>query len=151
MVNTIRFMKFLNHPGLLKLLDIYETDQFVQLVTEPFNGSDLLSSLKSKGQYTELDIISIMKALLEVILYLHENRIIYRDLRPENVFLAKKGEDSNCVMKVVDFGLAVKMNGSQLETLRCGCPGFVAPEVLNKEGYCLKADIFSCGILMYIL
>lgn len=51
----------------------------------------------------------------------------------------------------MEFDSAVKMRGSQLETLCCGTPGFIAPEVLNKEGYGLKADIFSCGIIAYLL
>lgn len=51
----------------------------------------------------------------------------------------------------MEFGSAVKMHGSQLENLCCGTPGYMAPEVLNKEGYGLKADIFSCGIIAYFM
>lgn len=52
---------------------------------------------------------------------------------------------------IVDLSLAVKMNGNQLETACCGVPGYIAPEVLRKEGYGLKSDVFSCGVILYYL
>jgi len=55
------------------------------------------------------------------------------------------------MLKILDFSWAIKMNGNQLETQVCGTPGFIAPEVLRKEGYSTKADIFSCGVIIYYL
>lgn len=148
-------MKNLDHQGIMKLYDVYEGEQYVQLVTETFQSSDLFSALKSKGSYTEADIACIMKELLSVVAYLHENQIIHRDINPENIMLKYQANSLlgclNWKLKINAFGVAVKMNKSQLETLRCGSPGYIAPEVLNHEGYCLKADIFSCGIILYKL
>lgn len=153
LINGIKMMKYLDHPGILKLFDVYETDQYVQLVTESFQSGDLFTALKTKGKYTEGDVALIMRELLKIVSYLHENLIIHRDIKPENVMIRQLAKPllNNWTVKIIDFGIAVRMKGSQLETLRCGAPGYTAPEVLNREGYCLKADIFSCGVILHTL
>lgn len=89
-----------------------------------------------------------MKNLLEGLSEIHAKNIIHRDLKPENLILRDKKVLSS--LKVSDFGLSAKLKTSKL-FLRCGTPGFVAPEILNDEGYDSKADIFSAGVILYMM
>lgn len=65
------------------------------------------------------------------------------------IFYRESNADLN--FKITDLGLAIVMQKRAKEVLKCGSPGFIAPEILNKEGYDLKADVFSCGIILYLL
>jgi calcium-dependent protein kinase len=90
-----------------------------------------------------------MRHLLEALEYLHQNGIIHRDLKPENLILASKENDYE--MKIADFGLASFIQRGEFLYLRCGSPGYVAPELLEDKGYYSKADVFSAGVILYVL
>ena len=129
----------------------------MHLVLEVIKGEELFTKLKKRTTYTELDAMKIMKSLLGAMQHLHSKQILHRDIKPESITLLYLFYYRNCrdsetdlQVKLTSLSLAIKFCG-QLETLCCGSPGYVAPEVLNKEGYGLKADIFSCGIIMYTL
>ena len=77
--------------------------------------------------------------------YIHEKDIVYRDLKPENIMMCSKG-----YIKMIDFGLAVKLQGSRTYTA-CGTPQYIAPEVLDGKGYGVSADYWSLGILIFEL
>lgn len=74
---------------------------------------------------------------------------MHRDLKPENLILASKDNDYN--LKIADFGLAAFIQNGELLYLRCGSPGYVAPELLDDRGYNSKGDIFSAGIILYVM
>lgn len=80
---------------------------------------------------------------------MHIKGIIHRDLKPENLILASKENDYN--LKIADFGLASFIQRGESLFLRCGSPGYVAPELLEDKGYYTKADIFSAGIILYVM
>ena len=91
-----------------------------------------------------------MKNFLSALAYLHRNLIVHRDLKPENLILASKGDDID--VRIADFGLATRLSTPDEKLyLRCGSPGYVAPELLRDKGYNCSYDIFSAGVILYVL
>lgn len=118
---------------------------------ELLEGGELFNRIRNKGTYTEADAIKVMKNILEAMSYLHERRIVHRDLKPENLILANPDDDYD--VKIADFGLASWVPVGKKLDLPCGSPGYVAFELLQDDttGYDCKADIFSLGVILYIL
>ena len=113
-------------------------------------GGELFEKIKSKGLYRESDARPVMRNFISALEYLHSKRIVHRDLKPENLILASK--DNIWDLKIADFGLAtVLKDENEKLTLRCGSPGYVAPELLQEKGYNCQADIFSAGVIFYII
>lgn len=142
-------MRAIDHENIIKLYEVYESDKYIHLVFEYLEGGELFERIKSKGLYQEKDAISVMKNLLLALDYLHQKGIIHRDLKPENLILASKENDY--ALKIADFGLASFIAKGESLFLRCGSPGYVAPELLEDKGYNTKADIFSAGIILYVM
>ena len=91
-----------------------------------------------------------MWQILSGVDFLHSHRIVHRDLKPENLILAKKEDISD--VKIADFGLATMLSHPDEKlTLRCGSPGYVSPELLRNEGYNCSSDIFSAGVIFYVI
>lgn len=90
-----------------------------------------------------------MKNMLGALEYLHRMDVVHRDLKPENLILASKDNDYD--LRIADFGLASFIKDGELLKLRCGSPGYVGPEILENVGYDKKVDIFSAGVILYVL
>ncbi len=148
-MSEIETLRNLRHPRVVSLYEVYEGGEHVHLVMEYQKGGELFDKIQSKGSYSEADAARIMNRLLEVVGYMHSKRVMHRDLKPENIMLTDSESDLN--FKIVDFGLAVYLKENEKETQKCGSPGYAAPEVIAKEGYDFKADVFSCGIILYAL
>ncbi|CAG9319145.1 unnamed protein product [Blepharisma stoltei] len=146
-VDEIQIMRSLNHPNIVKLHRVYESETHVYLVLDYLEGGNLLRRLKSKGFYSEELARKITLKLLEVLEYLHSKNIVHRDIKLENILLVSKSSDIE--IKIIDFGLACESNGSL--TMRCGSPGYLAPEILKLQPYNEKVDIYSTGIVLYTL
>jgi len=87
--------------------------------------------------------------MLEALAYIHKHKVVHRDLKPENLILASKDNDYD--LRIADFGLASFLKQDELLKLRCGSPGYVAPEILEDTGYNESSDIFSAGVILYVL
>ena len=111
-------------------------------------GGELFDRIVAKGSYTERDASKLIKQILEAVDYMHEEGVVHRDLKPENLLYECKDEDSN--IKVSDFGLS-KIIFSEMMMTACGTPGYVAPEVLAQKPYSKEVDIWSIGVISYIL
>jgi len=103
----------------------------------------------NKGSYSEADAVNLVRQLMEAIQYVHNLGIAHRDLKPENLLL-EKGERGQEVLKIADFGLSKDFSQEQLQT-SCGTPDYVAPEVLLGEPYGIEVDIWSIGVIAYVL
>jgi serine/threonine protein kinase len=142
-------MRLLNHPSIMKVFEVFETDNHINLILEILRGGELFERIIAKGCYSEREAASLMKKLLSALEHLHSKGIMHRDIKPENLILASKDDDNN--IKLADFGLATYVNMQTQLFTRCGTPGYVAPEVLDDLPYNEKVDIFSAGIILYIL
>jgi calcium/calmodulin-dependent protein kinase I len=145
----IGILSTINHANIMNLQDTIITDARFYLVSEYIEGGELFDRIVGKVCYTEKEARDTIKLLLSAIAYCHSQNIVHRDLKPENLLLTSELDDSD--IKVADFGLARKIaDGSPLDTV-CGTPTYVAPEILEMEGYGLGVDIWSIGIVTFIL
>lgn len=104
--------------------------------------------IEEKGEFSEDEAHSIMLQLLKAVAYMHANGIVHRDLKPENILFSDKSEKSRVI--VTDFGIAA-MPGNKLMTQPSGTLGYAAPEVVNRIAYNSKCDLWSLGVIAYIL
>jgi len=146
--NEVDILKKVRHPNIIALIDIFETDSNLYLIMELVTGGELFDKIVEKGQYTERDAAGIVNKMLSAVEYLHNNNIAHRDLKPENLLL-KAGDDTGVMLS--DFGLSkIVGENARLETA-CGTPYYVAPEVLSASGYDLEVDLWSVGVITYLL
>ena len=138
----------MDHENVIQLYETYETTKYIHLLLPFLEGGELFEKIKSKGLYRESDARPVMRNFISALAYLHAKNIVHRDLKPENLLLASK--ENNWDLKIADFGLATVIEGEKLY-LRCGSPGYVAPELLQEKGYNCQADMFSVGVIFYII
>lgn len=138
-----------DNPNIVSLLNFYESEKTFHVVLEIAQGGDVFERLTKRRVYTEIDARTLAKNILIAIDYIHFQGYVHRDLKPENLLLKELSDDSNGLM-VADFGFAKKNNNDQLTT-RCGTPAFVAPELCVGVPYGSKVDMWSCGVILYLL
>ena len=143
----ISILKLVDHPNIIKTENLYEDDEHVYIVMEKQIGGDLFSKLVGRSVLNEHEASRLLKPLLESVAYLHELNIVHRDLKPENILC---GEDLEHI-KIADFGLSTRLcKNKKLHDL-CGTIAYVAPEVLMKKGYGIASDIWSIGVIMFLV
>lgn len=154
LVIEIDVLKNLDCPNIIKLHDVYLEKKMYYIVTEIMQGGELFDRIISKEFYSEADAQKVVQTLASAIKYCHDRDIVHRDLKPENILLSDDTEDAT--IKIADFGFAKKVDvvtgddGATLSTA-CGTPGYVAPEILKGEKYGREVDLWSLGIITYIL
>lgn len=136
------------HPNVVDLKEVYEEEDFVHLVMELCAGGELFHQLEEHGRFSEAEARVLFRHLMQVVLYCHEKGVVHRDLKPENILLATKASSSP--IKLADFGLATYIKPGQSLHGTVGSPFYIAPEVLSG-GYNQSADIWSTGVILYIL
>jgi len=145
----IKMMRSVNHYRVMKLHELYEGENYIYCLIELYQGSDLLKAIIRKGGQPESKALTVIFQLLEGLSYLHTMHIMHRDLKPENIMF--KGPNETPDVGLVDLGFATLEADYRNLFVRCGTPGYVAPEVLNDKDYNCKADIFSAGVIFYIM
>lgn len=134
---------------MVPLYEVYESTKYIHLLLPYLEGGELFEKIKAKTKYKEGDAKHVMNQFLSALAYLAERKVVHRDLKPENLILAKPTDDSDLL--IADFGFATFIEDDKPLYLRCGSPGYVAPEVLSDEGYGVEADVFSSGVIMFVL
>ncbi|XP_057305581.1 5'-AMP-activated serine/threonine-protein kinase catalytic subunit alpha-like isoform X1 [Hydractinia symbiolongicarpus] len=141
-------LNLLSHDKVIKLYDVFDLGPEIVLVLELLSGGELFDKICELEYLTELDACCYMKQVLEAIEHLHDSSIVHLDIKPENIVL--KSSDKTDI-KLVDFGLAQKLEpGKDLREMM-GTPEFVAPEVINYETIGFYTDMWAIGVLAYIL
>lgn len=148
MFAEMNILRDLDHPNILKLYELYQDENNYYLITEYCNGGELFEKIKSINCLTEKMAADYMKQILSAVVYCHANSIVHRDLKPENLLLDSK--KANAQIKVIDFGTSRKFSTNKKMSKRLGTPYYIAPEVLDQN-YDEKCDVWSCGIILYIL
>ena len=141
----ISIMRDLDHSHIAKLHYVYESSDTVDLVIEYLPGGSLNDMINKQKRLSEDKCKKIARELLETLEYLHNRSIVHRDLKLENIILTG---NSDLEFKIIDFGLAFE--GAK-EGGKCGSAGYVAPEIMLKDDYDSKIDVYSTGVIIYVL
>lgn len=149
LLTEIDILKNLNHPHIIKLFETYHEENDIYIVTELVEGGELFDRIVSKAHYTEKEARDLIKQILETLDYIHTSGIVHRDLKPENLLLMSATDDSD--IKIADFGFAKKISELGVKEVACGTPGYVAPEILRGDKYGSEVDIWSLGVICYVL
>ncbi|XP_030620552.1 death-associated protein kinase 2a [Chanos chanos] len=146
----VNILQQICHPNIVMLHDVYENRTDVVLILELVSGGELFDFLAQKESLSEEEATQFIKQILEGVHYLHTRNIAHFDLKPENIMLLDKNVPLPRI-KLIDFGLAHKITeGSEFKNI-FGTPEFVAPEIVNYEPLGLEADMWSVGVITYIL
>eukprot|EP01130_Rhizamoeba_saxonica_P003222 TRINITY_DN1378_c0_g1_i2.p1 TRINITY_DN1378_c0_g1~~TRINITY_DN1378_c0_g1_i2.p1 ORF type:complete len:343 (-),score=64.66 TRINITY_DN1378_c0_g1_i2:111-1139(-) len=148
--NEIDILTTVDHENIIHLIATFDGQNEYYLVMEMVTGGELFDAIIEREKFTEYHTQQIMRQLFSAIEYLHNLGIAHRDLKPENLLLRDKSPDSP--IKIADFGLSrIYSPNTFVLSTACGTPGYVAPEIIEAEGYDQAVDSWSAGVVMYIL
>lgn len=150
LLNEIDILKQVDHPNIVKLIDVYEDSQTFSLVLELMTGGELFETILEKSSFSEQEAKELILPIVDAIKYCHSLGIVHRDIKPENLLFSSK-DPSVAVIKVSDFGLARTIEEDQFAQTTCGTPGYVAPEILEQLPYTKTCDYWSIGVVLFIL
>ncbi|CAI5465702.1 unnamed protein product [Closterium sp. Yama58-4] len=146
----ISVMKLVRHPNVVRLYEVLASRTKIYIILEFVTGGELFDKIVNKGRLEEEEARRYFQQLIDAMEYCHSKGVAHRDLKPENLLL-----DSKDNIKISDFGLSAlpqQVRADGLLHTTCGTPNYVAPEVLSDRGYNgVLADIWSCGVILYVL
>lgn len=145
----IQILQLTKHPNIVSVKEVFYCKNYVYLVMDLMIGGELFDRIVNKDHYTEDEAKQALREICTAIKYCHDSNIVHRDLKPENILYASPEETAP--LKLADFGLATLLKENQLMNVACGTPGYVAPEILRGQSYGKEVDIWSVGVILYIL
>ncbi|XP_071726531.1 CBL-interacting serine/threonine-protein kinase 23-like [Rutidosis leptorrhynchoides] len=146
----ISTMKLIRHPNVIRMYEVMASKTKIYIVLEFVTGGELFDKIATRGRLKEDEARKYFQQLINAVDYCHSRGVFHRDLKPENLLL-----DTSGCLKVSDFGLSAlpqQVREDGLLHTTCGTPNYVAPEVINNKGYDgAKADLWSCGVILFVL
>jgi len=149
-LNEINILRTMDHPGILKIFEFYSSKQNYSIVTELCPGGELFQQIIDKGPFNERYSAYVMYQIFSAVNYCHKMHIVHRDLKPENILIVAKDREGLPTIKICDFGTSKMFEKGAVQRKLVGSSYYIAPEVLKKH-YNEKCDVWSCGVIMYIL
>ncbi|XP_062866718.1 death-associated protein kinase 2 [Trichomycterus rosablanca] len=146
----VEILQSLQHQNVMALRDVFESKAEVVLIVELIRGGELFDFIAEKESLTETDAIDFLKQILEGVRYMHDKHVGHFDLKPENIMLSNKRVPDPDI-KIIDFGMAhCFIQGEEYRSMG-GTPQYIAPEIINFEPLGTAADMWSVGVITYIL
>ena len=149
-INEINILKIMDHPNILKIFEFYSSKESYSIITEYCSGGELFQEITENGPFNERYSAYVMYQILSSINYCHNMNIIHRDLKPENILIVDRNKNNFPRIKVCDFGTSKMVEKGAVQKKLVGSSYYIAPEVIKKN-YNEKCDIWSCGVILYIL
>jgi len=149
-LNEINILRTLDHPNILKIFEFYSNKESYSIVTELCSGGELFQEIVDKGPFNESYSAYVAYQILSAINYCHNMKIVHRDLKPENILIVDRDKNNFPRIKICDFGTSKMFEKGAVQRKLVGSSYYIAPEVLKKR-YDEKCDIWSCGVIIYIL
>lgn len=149
LISEVEIYLMLDHPNVTRLYDVYETQSEVALLTECCEGGELYTRLARSGTFPESQAARTTQQMLLAVAYLHSHSIVHRDLKLENWLY--EGKDDRSPLKLIDFGFAKIWDASTLMMASCGSMAYVSPDVLRGNGYTSKCDLWSLGVIVFMM
>jgi len=137
----------LQHPHIVRYFDFTQDRSHYYIVLEVVAGGELFDRIVQRVYYSEKEARDLVWVLLDVLHHIHSKRIAHRDIKPENLLLKSAHNDHD--IKLADFGFATEAKKPMREL--CGTPAYVAPEIIKEKPYGLEVDMWSCGVIVFIL
>ena len=148
--NEINILRAMDHPNILKIFEFYSNKESYSIITEYCSGGELFKEMQENGPFDEKYVAYVMYQIFSAINYCHSMNIIQRDLKPENILIIDRNRNGYPRIKVCDFGTSLMVEKGGVQKKLVGSSYYIAPEVLRKH-YNEKCDIWSCGVILYIL
>ena len=139
---------YLSHPNITKLVDFIEDGNNYYLVIEYVDGIPLDEYVKSTGPLSDNEIVTLFIQVLDTIAYLHQNRVLHLDIKPNNMMVTETSDGSKKI-KILDMGISAKINDKSNNLKKCGSPAFMAPEQINQGKLGFFTDIFALGVTLF--
>lgn len=150
-LREIDLLQCADHPNIIKIFEHYDDKVNFYIITELVKGGDLLDTISEWKEFTEEKAAYIIFQLMTAVNYLHTSlKVVHRDIKPENILVEKSEDKNHFNIKLIDFGTGNFLEKNKNFSLCVGTPYYIAPEVLRKD-YNEKVDIWSCGVLLYML
>ncbi|EFA79680.1 putative protein serine/threonine kinase [Heterostelium album PN500] len=138
----IEIMKKLKHKNIIQLIEVFDSHEV--------RGGELFDKIVEKGQYSEKDACNLVRQIVSAVEYMHQHGVCHRDLKPENL-LCSADDEAEQFVRIADFGLSKIFEGGEELKTACGTPDYVAPEILECKPYDTSVDMWSIGVITYIL
>ena len=144
--NEVEILKILKHKNILSLYQLFESPKYIHIVTEVLNGKDLFEQIISKKKFEEGEAKELFFQIIDAMIYMHSMFICHRDIKSENILFDKNNP------KIIDFGFATFYKKGKKLKEAFGSPSYACPEMQKGSEYDPeKADVWSCGVLLYVM